>query len=126
MDLPSPSTIQYSHSSSKRLPSSTTNALHIILLNIRFKLHKSSLSAVPDQYHFSWMVEGNTYQHISPLSLTLQHRVFITHLLQMQKDPHSYLSDFGIICNQLSVKSTARTCKCFMVKLQLHQYKFKT
>jgi len=40
----------------------------------------------------------------------------------MQKDPHSYLSDFGIICNQLSVKP----CKYSTVKVQLHHHKFKT
>jgi len=54
------------------------------------------------------MVEGNTWEHTSPLSLTLQHRVFaITQLLQTQNDPQMYLSDFGIICNKLLVKSTA-------------------
>jgi len=54
------------------------------------------------------MVEGNTWEHTSPLSLTVQHSVFvITHLLQKQNNPQLYLSDFGIICNQLLLKSTA-------------------
>jgi hypothetical protein len=48
-DLPSPFNHPIQPISPKFLPSSTTKALHTILLNICFKLHDSSLSAVPGQ-----------------------------------------------------------------------------
>jgi hypothetical protein len=95
------------------------------------------------------MTEGNTQKHIStsksPLSLTLHHRAFvITYLLQMQKEPHSYLmsgpkhicvftsknlqtpsgtrNNYSILNSWYTTDTQQHVCPCWRVRVHCESY----